>query len=133
MVCVAKEWENNQKVVVAMADQDSKMAKVIHESRWKVTHERDPNHTKRRKGYLRNRLFPTFWGNQSAAMVFFVRSSIRTAFSDIRSLGWHPNVFLHIIRGTRMDQQRAFSDWSTFADDTPAPRYDRAVSGFGND
>jgi hypothetical protein len=43
----AKRWEDDQKVGVVVTHQDSKMAKVIRESRWNAKHEYDANHAKR--------------------------------------------------------------------------------------
>jgi hypothetical protein len=45
---MVKRWEDDQKAVVAVTDQDSKMAKVIHESGWNVRYEYGANHTERR-------------------------------------------------------------------------------------
>jgi hypothetical protein len=45
---MVKRWEDDQKTAVAVTDQDPKMAKVIHESGWKVRYEYDTNHTERR-------------------------------------------------------------------------------------
>jgi hypothetical protein len=42
-----KRWEDDQKVVVTGIDRNSKMAKVICESRWNVAHECDANDTKK--------------------------------------------------------------------------------------
>jgi cell shape-determining protein MreC len=36
---MVKRWEDDQKVAVVVTDQDSKMAKVIRESRWNGKHE----------------------------------------------------------------------------------------------
>jgi hypothetical protein len=44
---MVKTWENNQKVAAVVMDQDSRMAKVIRESRWNVRHEYGPNHVKK--------------------------------------------------------------------------------------
>jgi hypothetical protein len=43
---VVKRWEDDHNVAVVLMDQDSRMAKVICESRWNVRHEHDANHTK---------------------------------------------------------------------------------------
>jgi YD repeat-containing protein len=45
---MVKRWEDDQEAVVALTDQDSKMAKVIHESGWNARYEYDANHTERR-------------------------------------------------------------------------------------
>jgi hypothetical protein len=44
---MVKRWEDDQKGAVVVTDQDSKMAKVIRESRWNVKHEYDPTHGKK--------------------------------------------------------------------------------------
>jgi hypothetical protein len=41
-------WENEMKVTTIVTDQDSKLAKVIREFRWKVEHEFDISHEKKR-------------------------------------------------------------------------------------
>jgi hypothetical protein len=43
---MVKRWEDDQKVAVIVRDQDSRMAKVIRESRWNVKYEYDANHAK---------------------------------------------------------------------------------------
>jgi hypothetical protein len=40
-------WEDDEKVETIITDQDSKLAKVIRESAWDVTHEFDANHAKK--------------------------------------------------------------------------------------
>jgi hypothetical protein len=44
---MVKRLEDDQKVAVAVTDQDSTMAKVIRQSRWKIKHESDANHAKK--------------------------------------------------------------------------------------
>jgi hypothetical protein len=44
---MVKRWEDDEKVAVVLTEQDSKMAKVIRESRWNAKHECDSNHTKK--------------------------------------------------------------------------------------
>jgi hypothetical protein len=41
------QWEDETKVATVLSDQDSKLAKVIRESRWKVEHEFDADHAKK--------------------------------------------------------------------------------------
>jgi hypothetical protein len=40
-------WEDDEEVETIVTDQDSKLAKVIRDSPWKVTHEFDANHAKK--------------------------------------------------------------------------------------
>jgi phosphoribosylanthranilate isomerase len=44
---MVKSWEGNQRVAVVVTDEDSKMAKVIHESPWNVEQAYDANHAKK--------------------------------------------------------------------------------------
>jgi hypothetical protein len=44
---MVKRWEDDQKVAVAVTDQDSKMPTLIGESRWNGRHKYDANHSKR--------------------------------------------------------------------------------------
>jgi hypothetical protein len=44
---MVKRWEDDQKVAVGVTDQDSKMAKVIHESWSNFMHQYESNHVKR--------------------------------------------------------------------------------------
>jgi hypothetical protein len=44
---VMKRWEYDHTVAIAVTDQDSKVAKVIRESRWNFPRESDANHAKR--------------------------------------------------------------------------------------
>jgi hypothetical protein len=44
---MVKRWEDDQKVAVAVTGRDSKVAKVIRESRWNVKHEYAANHAKK--------------------------------------------------------------------------------------
>jgi hypothetical protein len=44
---ILRRWEDDQNVAVAVTDQESRMAKLILESRWGVKHEYGPNRSKR--------------------------------------------------------------------------------------
>jgi hypothetical protein len=47
MSWMVTRWEDNQKMAVALTDQESKMANVIRESRWNVRYEYDVNPAER--------------------------------------------------------------------------------------
>lgn len=51
-------WEGDQKVETVITDQDSKLAKVIRESRWDVRHDVDSNHAKKSLARYVERLAP---------------------------------------------------------------------------
>jgi hypothetical protein len=45
-----KRWEADANVLVAARDQNSKMMKMVHESRWNVRPEHEANHVKKALG-----------------------------------------------------------------------------------